>query len=111
MESVTTICNASQKKLELYDPILQLKEEGKDLRTCISDYVLGGWKERYDGEYISKTEFDKMHDGVRLSHNEIQGGINKLDVTVKNIQSEYILAKTVEKTLKSYAALDMVTEM
>lgn len=111
MQSVQVITSENEKKIAFYDPLKEIKTPDRDLRKCITDYILDEWHTRCDDNYMKVEVLNRLFSEQKDYNNENTGVVLRIDSNVKNIMSEYILADTVESILTGYAEKDTVDEM
>ncbi len=89
----------ARNKLVLYEPILQVKEEGKDVRSCFTEFIMAEWRDRFEETFLKVALANNQFAELKNLNQKTESQLEKIDVKVKNMQSEYILAKTVETIL------------
>ena len=50
----------SRKKLEHFEPILQVMKDGENLRKSFTDYILKDWTDRIGPDYMTVNTLDKV---------------------------------------------------
>ena len=50
----------SKKKLEHFEPILQVMKDGENLRKSFTDYILKDWTDRIGPDYMTVNTLDKV---------------------------------------------------
>lgn len=106
---VTT--NENEQKLNILNSVLELKSPDKDLRKSIVDHILDEWHVKFDDNYMRADVINRIFMEQKDYNKENSGIVAKLETQVKNIQSEYILAETVEEILKGYVEVEEVDEL
>ena len=111
MSAVQVTTTEHDRRIAFFDSLKELKSPDKDLRKCITDYILDEWQNRYDEQFIRSEIVHRMIGELKEYNKENSGVVNRLETIVKNIQSEYILADTVEQILQGYADVETVDEL
>ena len=93
-EDLTTTMESlavTSKSFELFRPIAEIKQDGKDLRACLIDLTLDKWVEKYSDFYTSSTiTSQNLHDQSKhnkQTNNEIADLLSKMT----KIKQSYLL--------------------
>ena len=49
-----TLITSMRRKVEMFEPILQLRADGQNLRNCLTDYIINEWKVKLSDTYMER---------------------------------------------------------
>ena len=113
-ESIQTITKRNydlKQKLDILEPILQIKMDDRDLRRNLTDYMMNEWRDRFSEAYMTVDQLNRVFEEQKEKHKEHYREINNVVKEIRNIERTYILKKEVESLLVNYAEKEMAEQL